>query len=49
MYAHSLYDYISDISHKLDSCKSGIISIDQILHVGNTENDLYPFNSMEMN
>jgi len=44
--SHSPYDYIDDISKKLDTTKSGTILIDQILHVGNTEKRFmaFPFN-----
>lgn len=41
--SHSPYDYINDISQKLDTSKSGFILIDQILHVGNTEKRFISF------
>lgn len=41
--SHSPYDYISDISKKLDTSKTGSILIDQILHVGNTEKRFMSF------
>ena len=41
--SHSPYDYIDDISKKLDTTKSGTILIDQILHVGNTEKRFMAF------
>lgn len=41
--SHSPYDYIDDISKKLDVSKSGAILIDQILHAGNTEKRFMAF------
>lgn len=41
--SNSPYDYIGDISKKLDTAKSGAILIDQILHVGNTEKRFMAF------
>lgn len=41
--SHSPYDYIDDISKKLDATKPGTILIDQILHVGNTEKRFMAF------
>lgn len=48
--SHSPYDYISDISKKLDASKAGSILIDQILHVGNTEKRFmsFQFNGNEL-
>lgn len=48
--SHSPYDYISDISKKLDASKTGSILIDQILHVGNTAKRFicFQFNGNEL-
>ena len=48
--SHSPYDYISDISKKLDASKTCSILIDQILHVGNTEKRFmsFQFNGNEL-
>lgn len=49
--SHSPYDYIGDISKNLDATKQGIILVDQILHVGNTEKRFmtFQFNGNEIN
>lgn len=48
--SHSPYDYIGDISKKLDATKPGTILIDQILHVGNTKKRFmsFQFNGNEL-
>jgi len=48
--SHSPYDYIGDISKKLDTTRPGTILIDQILHVGNTEKRFmsFQFNGNEL-
>lgn len=42
--SNSPYDYINDISKKLDNYNRGTVVIDQILHVGNTEKRFIAFN-----
>ena len=41
--SNSPYDYISDIAKNLDAENTGIILVDQILHVGNTEKRFMEF------